>query len=96
MVNFNESEGNHYIPNKKKVSIPEFLQPILSLKTEQIQKHEEVDPDSDTSSDEVIETPLAFPAISDSFRSEEAASSNYSCLARSFNSNCVKYYAKKK
>ena len=95
MVNFNESEGNHYNPNRKKVPIPEFLQPILSLKTEQIQKQEEDDSDSETSSDEVIQTPLAFPAKPDSFRNEEAASSNHSSLTRSFNSNCVKYYTKK-
>lgn len=80
--------------------IPEFLQPILSVKTEELKKQEEEqeqDPDSESESDsseEEIETPLAIPAKSTIRIEEESCSKNFSSLSHSFNSNCVKYYSK--
>lgn len=96
MVNFNRSEGNHISACKKKVSLPEFLQPILSEKTKLLKK-ELPEPINSSSDDEEIETPLAIPSKEKTVNStDRAATSNFSVLSCNFNSNCVKYYSNKK
>ena len=76
MVNFNESEINsHTVTKKKASSLPEFLQPILAVKTNDLRNDKKclVEESSSSESEEEIETPLVHPSIQSESSDEEIA-----------------------
>lgn len=75
MVNFNESEINSHTVTKKKASpLPEFLQPILAVKTNDIRNDKKcLVKESSSSESEEIETPLVDQSIHSESSDEEIA-----------------------
>ena len=75
MVNFNESEINsHTVTKKKASSLPEFLQPILAVKTNDIRNDKKcLVKESSSSESEEIETPLVDQSIHSESSDEEIA-----------------------